>query len=244
MRRVVLALVLICSGCASYVTPGAAVRLQDIDRPDIAAAAARKASPNFPARLAVVRVQAPQYRSYSSEAYGSGRFSVLTTQELLTENHVTAIQAWPALAGAVPINRLLLPARLESLDDLRLASAQVQADIVLVYTLDTSFRVQGRGYGPLAAISLGVVPDRDAYITSTASALFIDVRTGFIYGVAESTAKTSGLTNVWSSRSTIDKKRVEAEQQAFDGLMTQATTTWRGIASQYQKMAGLAIDTR
>ena len=107
MRRVVLALVLICSGCASYVTPGAAVRLQDIDRPDIAAAAARKASPNFPARLAVVRVQAPQYRSYSSEAYGSGRFSVLTTQELLTENHVTAIQAWPALAGAVPINRLL-----------------------------------------------------------------------------------------------------------------------------------------
>jgi hypothetical protein len=94
----------------------------------------------------------------------------------------------------VPINRLLLPPKLDSLDDLRLASAQVQADIVLVYTLDTSFRIQGRGYGPLAAISLGVVPDRDAYITSTASALFIDVRTGFIYSVAESTAKASGLT--------------------------------------------------
>ena len=238
MRLVILALVLICSGCASYVTPGAAVRLQDIDRPDIAAAAARKASPNFPARLAVVRVQAPQYRSYSGEAYGSGRFSVLTTQELLTENHVTAIQAWPSLAGAVPINRLLLPPRLDSLDDLRLAAAQVQADIMLVYTLDTSFRIQGRGYGPLAAISLGVLPDRDAYLTSTASALFIDVRTGFIYGVAESTAKASGLTNVWSSRSTIDKKRVEAEQQAFDGLMMQAATTWKGIASQYQAMAG------
>ena len=238
MKFVVFALMLICAGCASYVTPGAAVRLQDIDRPDIAAAAARKASPNFPARLAVVRVQAPQYRSYSSESYGNGRYSVLTTQELLTDNQMSAIQGWPALAGAVPINRLLLPPKFESLDDLRLSAAQIQADVLLVYTLDTSFRVQGRGYGPLTAISLGVVPDRDAYIMSTASALFIDVRTGFIYGVAEATAKASGLTNVWSSRTTIDKKRVEAEQQAFDGLMTQAAVTWKGIATQYQSMAG------
>jgi len=238
MRIVVFALILLCAGCASYVTPGAAVRLQDIDRPDIAAAAARKASPNFPARLAVVRVQGPQYRSYSSEGYGNGRFSVLTTQELLTEDHMTSIQAWPALGGAVPINRLLLPQKLESFDDLRLPAAQIQADVLLVYTLDTSFRIQGRGYGPLAAISLGVVPDRDAYITSTASALFIDVRTGFVYGVAESTAKTSGLTNIWSSSSTIDKKRVEAEQQAFDQLMSQAAITWKGIAAQFQPMAG------
>ena len=238
MKIVVFALMFICAGCASYVTPGAAVRLQDIDRPDIAAAAARKAAPNFPARLAVVRVQAPQYRSYSSESYGNGRFSVLTTQELLTEEHMSAIRTWPALSGAVPINRLLLPPKLESLDDLRLAAAQVRADVLLVYTLDTSFRIQGRGYGPLAAISLGVVPDRDAYITSTASALFIDVRTGFIYGVAEDTAKVSGLTNLWSSRSTIDKKRIEAEQQAFDALMTQAAVTWKGIAAQFQPMAG------
>jgi hypothetical protein len=238
MKLVVFALMLICAGCASYVTPGAAVRLQDIDRPEIAAAAARKASPNFPARLAIVRIQGPQYRSYSSESYGNGRFSVLTTQELLGENHMSAIQGWPALAGVVPINRLLLPPKLESFDDLRLAAAQIQTDVLLVYTVDTAFRVQGRGYGPLAAISLGMVPDRDAYITSTASALFIDVRTGFIYGVAEATAKASGLTNVWSSQSTIDKKRIEAEQQAFDGLMTQAATTWKGIATQYQKMAG------
>src|SRR5262245_65215340 len=102
---IVFALTLICTGCASYVTPGAAIRLQDIDRPEIAAAAARKPAPNFPARLAVVRVQAPQYRSYSSESYGNGRFSVLTTQELLTENHMGAIQAWPALAGVIPLNR-------------------------------------------------------------------------------------------------------------------------------------------
>jgi hypothetical protein len=237
VRLCVLALMLICAGCASYVTPGGAVNLQDIDRPDIAAAAARKPSPNFPARLFIARVQAPEYRSYSSEAFGHGRFSIVTTQELLTDAHVSTIQSWPALAGAVPMNRLLLPPKFESLDDLRLAAAQVQADIVLVYTLDTSFRVQGRGYGPLAAISLGMVPDRDAHITSTASALFTDVRTGFIYGVAEGTVKVSDLTSFWGAADTIDKKRVEAEQQAFDKLVAQAAVTWAGIARQYQPAA-------
>jgi hypothetical protein len=236
MRFVVLAFVLLagCSACASYVTPGGPVNLRDIDRPEIAQAAARKPSPHFPARLAIVRVQAPEYKSYSAEAYSSGRFSVLTTQELLTDEHVKTIQAWPELAGFVPINRLLLPPKLESFDDLRLAAAQVQADILLIYTLDTTFRVQGHGYAPLAAISLGVIPDRDAHITSTASALFTDVRTGFIYGVAESTQKVSGLTNFWGSQSTIDRKRVEAEQGAFDKLLSQASTTWAGISKQWQ----------
>lgn len=234
MKLITILLVLVCAGCASYVTPGGPVKLEDIDRPDIAKVAARKPSPNFPARLAIVRVQAPQYRSYSSEAYGDGRYSVLTAQELLTDDHVKTIQSWPALAGFVPINRLLLPSKFDSLDNLRLAAAQVQADILLVYTLDTTFRVQGRGYGPLAVISLGVLPDRDAYITSTASALFTDVRTGFIYGVAEATTKVSGLTNVWGSRSTIDRKRIEAEQGAFDQLVSQASVTWAGIARQYR----------
>ncbi len=227
-------LVLLCAGCASYVTPGAGVKLQDIDRADISAVAARKPSPNFPARLAIVRVQAPAYASYSGESHGTGRFSVLTTQELITEEDLNALAAWPSLAGVVPISSLLLPTKFESLDDLRLAAAKVQADIVLIYTVDTSFRVLGRNYPPLSAISLGLRPDRDAYVTSTASALFIDVRTGFVYGVAEGTAKVSDLTSFWNSRSTIDRKRMEAEEQSFDKLVASASTTWAGVARQYQ----------
>ena len=83
-------------------------------------------------------------------------------------------------------------------------------------------------------ISLGTVRDRDAYITATASALFIDVRSGFVYGTAESTARKSGLTNIWNSRSTIDAKRLEAEQAAVTGLLDQAGRTWKGIAAQYR----------
>lgn len=211
------------------------MRLEDINRADISEVASRKPSPNFPVRIAIARVQAPQYKSYSSESFGSGRYSVVTTQELITEEHFERFAKWPGVAGVAPINRLLLPANLDSLDDLRLAAAKLQADVLLVYTLDTSFRVQGRAYGPLSVISLGLAPDRDAFITSTASALFTDVRTGFIYGVAEATAKASGLTNAWGSSDTVDKKRLEAEEQAFTLLIPQAEKTWAGIAKQYMK---------
>lgn len=233
MRTLLLSCVLLYSGCASYVTPGGAVRLDEINRADIAEIASRKPSPNFPARVAIVRIQAPEYRSYSSQGYGNGRFSVVTTQELITEEQFQKFGTWPSVAAVAPINRLLLSEKLESLDDLRLSAAKLQADVLMVYTIDTSFRIQGRSYGPLSAISLGLAPDRDAYITSTASALFADVRTGFVYGVAEATAKATGLTSFWGSSDTVDKKRVEAEQQAFILLTTEAEKTWSGIASQY-----------
>jgi hypothetical protein len=234
MKILAVLLALLCAGCASYVTPGGPVRLEDIDRADIAAAAARKPSPNFPARLAIARIQAPGYFSYSNASYGGGQFSVLTAQELLGDTDVESIASWPSLAGVLTINRLLLPAKFQSLDDLRLAAAKVQADVLLVYTLDTTFRVLGRRYAPLSPISLGLVPDRDAYVTSTASAAFIDVRTGFIYGLAEGTSQISGLTNVWSSGATVDRKRLAAERESFGRLLTAAATTWAGVVRQYQ----------
>jgi len=230
-----IVIVLFYTGCASYVTPGGPVNLADINRTDVAEAASRKPSPNFPARLAIARVQAPQYKSYTSDSYGSGRFSVVTTQELLTEDQIEGMSKWPSVAGVAPINRLLVSPNLDSLDDLRVSAAKLQADVMLVYTIDTSFRVQGRVYAPLAVLSLGIAPDRDAHVTSTASALFTDVRTGFVYGLSEATAKATGLTNVWASSNTVDLKRLEAEREAFTLLIPQLQKTWMGIEKQYVK---------
>jgi hypothetical protein len=234
MRNLVVVFVVLCCGCASYVTPGGPARLEQINRPDVAAEASRQPTLRLPARLAILRIQGRDYRSYSNEGYGSGQFTVLTTQELLTDEQMEAMSKWPSIAGVAPITRLTLPSRFDSLDDLRVAGARIQADILVVYTIETSFRIQGRGYGPLAAISLGIVPDRDAHITATASAILIDVRTGFIYGVAEATAKKTGLTNIWSSGSTVDTKRLEAEEESFTRLFEQLSRTWSGIARQYQ----------
>jgi hypothetical protein len=236
LRNFVAAVVvaLLATGCASYVTPGGPVRLADIDRADVAAEAARLPSPHFPARIAVVRVQAPEYKSFSSDSYGKGRYSVVTTQELLTDGELQTMAKWPAIEGITPLSRLLLPTKLDSLDDLRLAAAKLQADIMLIYTVETSFQVQGRSVGPLTAISLGTAPDRDAYVTCTASAVFTDVRTGFTYGTVEATAKTSGLSSAWGEAKVVDRKRLEAEQQAFTQLLAETEKTWGVIATRYQ----------
>jgi len=191
-----LVLAIMLGGCAaSYVTPGGPARLDAIDRADIAQVASRRPAASFPARIAVVRVQAADYRSSTAEPLATGRFSVVPTKELISDDELNAIGEWDDVAAVAPLSKLLLPAKLDSFDDLRLAAAKLQADVLLVYTIDTTFRVQGRGYGPLALISLGLVPDRDAYVTSTASAIFVDVRSGFVFGVVEATDKQSGLTN-------------------------------------------------
>lgn len=174
MRNVIIVLVVLCSGCASYITPGGPARLDEIDRADIVAVAARQPAANFPASIAIARIQAEDYQSYTSEGVGVGNFRALTTQELVTERQFQHISELPSVRGVAPINRLLLTSPLKSVDDLRLAAAQVQADVLLIYTIDTTFRIEGRAYGPLSVISLGLIPNRDAHITSTASAMFKD----------------------------------------------------------------------
>ena len=230
-----LALAAALGGCAAakYVTPGGPARLDSIDRADIAEVAARQPAASFPARIAVVRVQAADYRSSTAEPLATGRFAVVPTKELISDDELRAIGEWDDVAAVAPLSKLLLPAKLESIEDLRLAAAKLQADVLLVYTIDTSFRVQGRGYGPLAVLSLGLVPDRDAYVTSTASAIFVDVRTGFVYGVAEATEKQSGLTTAWSSSDTVDAKRIAAERGAGRLLLTEARQTWSGIVAEH-----------
>ena len=82
-----------------------------------------------------------------------------------------------------------------------------------------------------------ILPDRDAKVTSTASALFIDVRTGFVYGLADATAKASQLTNAWDSADAVDRKRLDAERQAVQELVGNLGITWSGIVKQYAKSA-------
>jgi len=124
MRKLIATLALFLGGCASYVTPGGAMKLDSFDRVDIAEAASRKPAANFPARIAVVRVQAPSYYSYTTTRNPTaGKYSVVTTQELATEQNFTEMGQWPAVAGVAPVSRLLLPDKLDTLDDLRLAAA-------------------------------------------------------------------------------------------------------------------------
>lgn len=234
MRIVLAAVFLFCAGCAGYVTPGGPAPLSDISRADATLLLAQQPSPRFPVKLGMVRVQASAYKSFSSASYGSGRFSVVATHELLSDQPLQTVSKWPLVADVAPLNTTLLPSRLESLDDLRLAAAKNQADVLMVYTIDTSFQVKGHRYAPLADLPVGKAPDKDAAITSAASAAFIDVRTGFSYGTVQAAASVDDLSDAWQTGKTLDDKRMQAERDAFGSMLSAAEKTWSDIASRYE----------
>lgn len=232
---IVLVLLAFNSGCASYVTPGRGVSLASIDEsePDIAENFKRKPASPFPARLAVVRVQDSGYYSHCNRSYGRGAYSVVTTHDVEKDEHFERICKLPMVAGVAPLNRMVLSRHLQNVKNLRVGASQLKADLLLVYTFDTSFDVPGQDVGPLTLISLGFLPNKQASVTTTASAAIYDVRTGYIYGLCESTANQKRLASSWSKKDAIDRCRIDTETEAFDGLVGEFEKTWKMILEEY-----------
>ncbi len=222
------------SGCASYTTPGGPVNLTGIQSADIRELMSREPAAEFPAGLAFARVQSPAYRSMTAETYGSGAFLIVSNREFMTDSVLEKISSWEGVRGIAPLTRLLIPASLEDVDDLRTAGARLKSDVLVVFTLDTTFRVDGKSIGPLSVISLGLMRDRETVVSTTASAVFVDVRTGFVYGVAEATASEKKTTSAWGTVNAADQGRLNTERQAFDGLLEELMKTWDGIVAEHR----------
>jgi hypothetical protein len=242
----------VMTGCASYRVPGMAadfhalgITPQEVEaRTDssIAARLDRQPLAGFPAQIAVVRVQGAGYRSHTTRGYGEGRFTVVTNRDVESDDAVDRMGALPMVAGVAPINRLVLPERLDSEESLRSAAANVQADMLLLYTFDTQFETDKK-IAPLGLISLGLLPDRVARVTSTASAALVDTRNGYVYGVAEATGRDDQLTNAWNDREAVDSSRRKAESEAFDGLVGEFETLWNGVVQRYGPPVPVAGET-
>jgi len=228
------------AGCASYVTPGRGVSMASLTGvdADIATRMKREPAALFPARLAVVRVQAPEYRSYRTDGYGQGAYSVVFTKEFEREEDYARLGKLPMVGGVGCINRLLMPRDLRTDHELRLAASSLKADLLLVYTLDTSFRIDQHDVGPLTLISLGMAPSQEAKVTATASMALFDVRTGYVYGVADGTARDTQLASAWNSSEAVDTSRLRAEGQAFRNMLDQFEKTWTGVVAQYAGVPG------
>ncbi|MFW6354330.1 MAG: hypothetical protein ACOC3I_08100 [Verrucomicrobiota bacterium] len=223
------------SGCSTYLTPGggSAPWIGAQTDEELRAAYDRRPAAQFPAHVVAVRIQQPGYSNARHTAVGEGRFSVMTTREVESAEDLAALGSVTGVAQWGALNRLVLPRHLESLDDLRQGAAQLQADVLLVYTLDTSFVVKGAPSGPLQFITLGFIPDKNTYVTTTASAALLDVRTGYFYGLAEATAREDGASSMWKQGELLDRLRVETEGRAFHDLVSEITVLWEGVVAKH-----------
>ncbi|WP_026160682.1 hypothetical protein [Teredinibacter turnerae] len=233
-RMLGLSVVLALVGCAaSYTTPGGSVQISQIADADIGDLMSKEPAAKFPANIAIARIQAPGYQSYKVSSYGTGRYSVVTTREVESNEAYKKLNSLPQVQGVAPLNRILLPSNLDSIKSLREAAARLNADILLIYTFDTSFHVGGQSYAPLNAISLGFLKNKEVAVTTTVSAAFFDVRTEYLFGLSEATAKESKNSSVWSTSSDVDDMRVSTEKSAFEQLIPEIEKTWSGIIKQY-----------
>jgi hypothetical protein len=235
----VVVLLLCAAGCATYTTPGAGVTLENLTAADADIADLLKVEPAapFPARLAIARVQASGYYSRSNTCYGSGRYCVVTTRDIEPEAAFERLSKLPQVAGLALMNRMLLPGKLSSAKDLRQAGATLRTDLLLVYSLDTGFNIENTDVGPLALVSLGFLPTKKARVTATASAAVFDVRTGFVYGVAEASAVEEQRGTFWSSSEAVDSARKKAESEAFEKLTGEIEKLWRELLSTHLRRA-------
>ena len=232
------AIAILMSGCATYIPPGAKADLQAFAPPDIQAGFAAKPTNPFPASIAVLRVQAPTYTNYYLQqrggSYGSGRYSVILAKEADEDLQLERVSKLRQVAGLVTINRMLLPERLEGDKEIRGAASRLQADLVFLYTFDTSFFDTDQAK-PLSVITLGLSPTRKISAVTTCSALLMDTRTGYIYSAYEVTERTETFSTSWGSRDTADEARRNNERDAFKKLIDEFATTWARVLERHGK---------
>lgn len=229
-----LAWTLLCGGCGQhYVTPGGGVSMLEITDSDLVGYYETAPVAPFPANIAVVRVQDSGYRSRSHHGHGSGRYTIVTARDIEANDAFERLQDLSNVQGVAPIGRMLVPVNANSIKDLRVPAAKLHADMVLVYTVDTSFSVDGKPLGPLSLISLGLIPNKKAHVTATVAGMLVDVRSGYIYGTTESTDIQEQRATIWSTELAIDTARLTAERNAFEGFVGEFEELWAGVVDAY-----------
>lgn len=232
-RLFIIASAVFFAGCTSYVTPGSKADLSIFSNDSVAQAASSKPAVAFPASIVLARVQGSGYRNYSIDSYGTGKYSIVTVREIEKEEDIDNIQKLVGIAQVGTLNRLLLPENLSSDTDLRQAAAKLHADLLLIYTFSTAFRDRDL-FKPLSVITLGLSPTRDYTATATASAILLDVKTGYIYGALEESSKPhEGLSTSWGAADALEDARKAAEREAFEKLVNAFEPFWKRLYQSY-----------
>jgi len=234
LASLLLASIALC-GCATYTTPGTGASLAGINNYAIETAFSREPAAQFPASVVTVRVQGTGYSSYSNRSYGRGNFSVVTTRDIETDEDFASLASAAGVARLAPMTRILLPEDLSSSTALRTGAAQLKADLLLMYTVDTSFGTEVGRIGPLQTVALGFFPNRKSFVDATTSVMLLDVRSGYVYGTVEATETKTQRSSLWGTEAAIDSARREAERASFEKALEQTKGLFGSVFEEYGK---------
>ena len=224
-------------GCAEYKVPGPGADFHAMGialnpASDEVHGPQAKPTTTFPASIAYARVQGPVYQDNSSQTYGIGIYTVVMTHDVEKPDTLQRLAAMRSVTKVEPINKLHLQQSLASAQQLRDAAVGMNSNMLLIYTFDDTVR-DSDDSPPLTILTIGILETKKITLTSTASAVLMDPKTGFVYGATEITDEKTATSNAWGEAAAGEATRQEVETSAFDKLTGQVEKTWGGVLTQY-----------
>ena len=74
-------------------------------------------------------------------------------------------------------------------------------------------------------------------VSSTASAILMDVRTGFLYGALDSSEKVTTTASAWTTSDAVEASRKKTEKAAFEKMVGEFEPFWKKVVARYQTAA-------
>jgi hypothetical protein len=183
-------------------------------------AGAMSASLPWPAVLAVARVDD-----------NSGALISIQPREAELPVDLARIQRQPGVEALVLLNPLVVGPGPQPREHIRQAAGDLGADVLLLYSIRTGPPREGVTIPGLGVASLGLIPNETYSRVTTASGVFVDVRSGKVLGVAEGTARATQLSNAYGSSAAEESARARSETRAFSQLSEELVQVWKGLAS-------------
>ena len=226
--------VLLFSSCSSYVTPPAPADFQTLNSPVAQSMVEPRPLVKFPAYVAITQIQGNSLgRGKWKYPDKNNPFALSITKHLQGDERMNRLRALPGVAESVVLNKLIAPPFFKSSEDLRTAAKRLRADLLLIYTFDTEV-TQNDAMPILTLATLGLSPSKMIEAESTASAVLIDVKTGFIYGTAQGIAKEETISNGWYLKSSMESVEDEVEHEAFSSLLSKIENVWGRVYERYR----------
>jgi len=208
---------------SSHITSREPANLAKFTDSGVAKAWAARPAVRFPATIAAVRIQ-----NCSTYQNNSG-FSVLPViDDISNEESREIARQLSGVQTIAPLSSLLFTDNKASDLAIRSAAAKLHANVVLVYTLNTSTNTSDF-IEPLTVLTLGLLPNRTYRVNAVVSAILMDTQTGFVYGTLEEKDSRTGLTMAWGSEDATTGAMRKAEKSAIKKLLKEFPAFWNNI---------------
>ena len=176
---------------------------------------------SFPARIAFARVKTTSGNTLYFD----------NNRDLETPEHAKIISSLPHISGVANIHSSYLESNHTSYAELRKAARRIGSTMLAVYQVNTSSRTTN-GSTLLSVATLGAAPTNGHKATATISLIFMDAKTGYIYGIMEERATSGSLSTSWGNYDANKNAEHKANTKAFDKLIKRLPQFWPTVYSK------------